>query len=211
MSDEFELLTVELPVEKNLAKLDYMDEAAKNYDGMMWYEPVMVTKGGAAGKGPEPPEPPAMHVDGSSEYPHMTEELETHESEGKTKMAFAKMQVPQGLKESSLLQDADFVLKKTSEKETTETLEDGSDSEEKGTENQEKVEDAKEVHPKDEASVASIEKPNSRESVYDQEPEDLSPQSSVRSMGKPRKSVRTNKSKETGTMSDQAARLGLYN
>jgi hypothetical protein len=71
---------------------------------------VKVTNGGAAGKGPEPPEPPAMSVDGSSEYPNMAEELDAGEIEGKTKMAFAKMQVPQSVKDSHLLSDTDFML-----------------------------------------------------------------------------------------------------
>jgi hypothetical protein len=51
-----------------------------------------------------------MSIDGSSEYPSMAEELDAGEIEGKTKMAFAKMQVPQNVKESHLLSDTDFML-----------------------------------------------------------------------------------------------------
>lgn len=75
-----------------------------------WFERVKVTKGGTAGKGLVPPEPPAMSVDGSSEYPNMTEELDSGEVEGKTKMAFAKMQVPHNVKELHQLSDTDFML-----------------------------------------------------------------------------------------------------
>ncbi|KAJ1422636.1 armadillo-type protein [Ochromonadaceae sp. CCMP2298] len=75
-----------------------------------WFEKVKVTNGGAAGKGPEPPEPPAMTIDGSSEYPNMAEELDAGEIEGKTKMSFAKMQVPQVVRDAHLLSDTDFML-----------------------------------------------------------------------------------------------------
>lgn len=74
----------------------------------LWYETKVVVAGGAAGKGPDSPEPPSMSVDGSSQYPSMMEEQDSGESEGKTKMAFAKMQTPQSLRESYLLTDADF-------------------------------------------------------------------------------------------------------
>ena len=76
----------------------------------LWYARVTVTKGGAAGKGPEPPEPPVMSTDGSAQYPNMMEELDGGESEGKTKMAFAKMQIPSNLREAYLLTDTDFSL-----------------------------------------------------------------------------------------------------
>lgn len=41
----------------------------------LWFQHIVVSKGGAAGKGPEPPEPPSMTVDGSQEYPNMAEEV----------------------------------------------------------------------------------------------------------------------------------------
>ena len=37
----------------------------------------MVIAGGAAGKGPDSPEPPSMSVDGSSQYPSMMDEQDT--------------------------------------------------------------------------------------------------------------------------------------
>jgi len=75
-----------------------------------WFERVKVANGGAAGKGPDPPEPPSMTIDSSSEYPSMAEEIDSGEIEGKTKMAFAKMQVPQNVKDIHVLTDTDFML-----------------------------------------------------------------------------------------------------
>lgn len=69
-----------------------------------WYVQHVLTWGGAAGKGPEAPEPPAMSSDNASE----NEDIDASESESKTKMAFAKMQCPAELRESYLLQDKDF-------------------------------------------------------------------------------------------------------
>jgi len=81
-----------------------------SYINAKWFIEIDVKKGGHAGNGPEPPEIKVISIDGSTEYPNMTEELESNEIEGKTKMAFAKMQVPQVLKESFLFSDNDFVL-----------------------------------------------------------------------------------------------------
>ena len=47
----------------------------KEITDALWFQQVVVSKGGAAGKGPEPPEPPSMTVDGSQEYPNMAEEV----------------------------------------------------------------------------------------------------------------------------------------
>ena len=44
---------------------------------MILFLPQVVIAGGAAGKGPESPEPPSMSVDGSSQYPSMMEEQDT--------------------------------------------------------------------------------------------------------------------------------------
>ena len=75
-----------------------------------WFERVKVANGGAAGKGHDPPEPPSMTIDSSTEYPSMAEEIDAGEIEGKTKMAFAKMQVPQNVKDIYILSDTDFML-----------------------------------------------------------------------------------------------------
>lgn len=51
------------------------DTHAKEITNSLWFQRVVVSKGGAAGKGPDPPEPPSMFVDGSQEYPNMAEEV----------------------------------------------------------------------------------------------------------------------------------------
>lgn len=76
-----------------------------------WFDQVDVTKGGAAGKGPGPPEPFTALVDGSKEYPNMADEVDSVEQEVKTKMAFAKMPIPQVFKESFLLDESEFITK----------------------------------------------------------------------------------------------------
>lgn len=79
-----------------------------------WFDTHNPITGGAAGKGPEPPEPPAIALVGSSEYPLMAEDIEIVESnDGKMKMAFAKMQIPVELKSSYILSDSDFESKQT--------------------------------------------------------------------------------------------------
>lgn len=75
-----------------------------------WFSERLLVKGGPAGKGDVLPEPPQMVIDGSKEYPSMMEELDTGETEGKTKMAFAKMQIPNELRDKYVLQDKDFEL-----------------------------------------------------------------------------------------------------
>lgn len=109
-SDEFTHPDVKPQKEKGIPAPSCLGEISTNPTEAQWFEKVKVTNGGAAGKGPDPPEPPAMTIDGSSEYPNMAEELDAGEIEGKTKMAFAKMQVPQNVKESHLLSDTDFML-----------------------------------------------------------------------------------------------------
>lgn len=109
-SDEFTHPDVKPQKEKGIPAPACLNEISAQPTEAQWFEKVKVTNGGAAGKGPDPPEPPAMTIDGSSEYPNMAEELDAGEIEGKTKMAFAKMQVPQNVKESHLLSDTDFML-----------------------------------------------------------------------------------------------------
>jgi hypothetical protein len=124
-SDEFTLPDVLPQVDKKLPAPACVDEISPTPTDAQWFEKVKVTNGGAAGKGPDPPEPPTMTIDGSSEYPNMAEELDAGEIEGKTKMAFAKMQVPQNVKESHLLSDTDFMLNVDRENEDNNNTVDG--------------------------------------------------------------------------------------
>ena len=79
-------------------------------EAVCWRQASERIKGGAAGRGPLPPEVPIMSTESVSNYPLSSiDELETAvESEGKTKMAFAKMFVPADLKDSFLFTDHDF-------------------------------------------------------------------------------------------------------
>jgi len=93
-----------------------------------WYVEITLAKGGAAGKGESLPEPPQMKIDGAKEYPLLGEEIPVDsDSEGKTKMAFAKMQVPADLKSQYLLDDKDFEVgnDKKEEAKPVEEIEDG--------------------------------------------------------------------------------------
>ena len=76
-----------------------------------WYLEKEVTMGGAAGRGPGLPEPPIM--EGSSEqYAQFSvEELDSSELEGKAKMSFAKMQIPDAVRTQHLMVDDDFDVK----------------------------------------------------------------------------------------------------
>jgi hypothetical protein len=105
-SDEF--------VHPTLEDDDTLLDPLRDFDSSIlmdsWYAKVTVTKGGAAGKGPEPPEPPAMSTDGSAQYPNMMEELDGGEADGKTKMSFAKMQIPTSMKDQHIMTDSDFLF-----------------------------------------------------------------------------------------------------
>jgi len=107
---------------------------------LRWFAKVAVVRGGAAGKGPEAPDPPQISSDSSTAYPNMIEELDGNEMDGKTKMAFAKMQVPSAMRETFVLGDGDFLTNR--EREEAAALaalanEDGTDGMENG--NQEDV------------------------------------------------------------------------
>jgi len=70
-----------------------------------------VAQGGAAGRGPGLPEPPTMSASTSSYAQFSVDELDGSEVEGKAKMSFAKMQIPQEVKTQYLLQNEDFDIK----------------------------------------------------------------------------------------------------
>ena len=77
-----------------------------------WKETHQVRLGGSAGKGPPAPDPPEMESESifcntsASETDNKAED--NPESEGRSKMAFAKMQIPNELKQSYLLSDDFF-------------------------------------------------------------------------------------------------------
>ena len=89
----------------------------------LWVDEVVLTKGGAAGKGPDAPQAPEVNfVSGQQEYPMMGEEIDGGEIEGKTKMAFAKMQIPQDLRNNYLLMESDFALSESTDLEEDSTV-----------------------------------------------------------------------------------------
>lgn len=75
-----------------------------------WKEDSERAKGGPAGRGPSPPAPPDVSMESATAPPSsLAEDLEPAvESEGRTKMAFAKMLVPTELRDSYLFTDRDF-------------------------------------------------------------------------------------------------------
>lgn len=100
---------------KNLPKPTCSSEDL-DVDNIIWYDEVVLTKGGAAGKGPDAPSPPVSNfTDNPQEHATISEEIEGGEMEGKTKMAFAKMQIPQDLRNKFLLTEADFSLAESTE------------------------------------------------------------------------------------------------
>lgn len=97
-----------------------------------WYSKVVVAKGGAAGKGPDPPDPPTLANEEQSRYGNMSEELDFSEADAKPRMSFAKMQIPSNLKESYLLTDVDFMINNDREDNNTIAETDSTTSEMRG-------------------------------------------------------------------------------
>jgi len=87
-----------------------------------------VAPGGAAGKGPGLPEPPAMTASSTSYSQFSVDELDGSEVEGKAKMSFAKMQIPQEVKTQYLLQNEDFDIKEDDATAADDPLSVGGDS-----------------------------------------------------------------------------------
>lgn len=75
-----------------------------------WILTFFATKGGSAGEGPEAPQPPPLKLVMDSVL-NISEDADISEIEARTKMAFAKMQCPNDLRQAYLLTDQDFVVK----------------------------------------------------------------------------------------------------
>lgn len=73
-----------------------------------WVKDTPAVTGDFATRGPPPPEPPRMVSESTGNYPSMVDDLDAGDMEGRTKMAFAKMQTPAELRESYVFDDADF-------------------------------------------------------------------------------------------------------
>ncbi|RYG69975.1 hypothetical protein EON64_01405, partial [archaeon] len=111
-SDEFSVPLVLVMAENKLSPPqctgDILHTEAEKA-AVRWHVKAVVAKGGAAGKGPDPPEAPLVSSDDSPSF-NIGEELEGGEGDGKPRMSFAKMQSPANMKEANLLTDSDFML-----------------------------------------------------------------------------------------------------
>jgi len=90
-----------------------------------WFDEKTIAIGGAAGKGPDPPESATVGREGGGEEDGEGESNESsrfsleeldgggggEQGDGRAKMAFAKMQIPAEVREAHLLVDADFDVK----------------------------------------------------------------------------------------------------
>jgi len=93
-----------------------------------WKIEYAPTLGGSAGKGPNTPDPPIFDSEenGSSKNVDFASDLiDANETEGKSKMAFAKMQVPEDLRESYKLVDEDFKREEEKLEKAAQAAEDG--------------------------------------------------------------------------------------
>ena len=81
----------------------------------IWTREDVTTTGDYAIRAPPPPEPPPMVSENSGDHPSMVDDLDAGESEGRTKMAFAKMQTPLELRESYVFEDHDFEVNQEEE------------------------------------------------------------------------------------------------
>lgn len=79
---------------------------------VIFEEEFVVQKCSDVGRGPPPPEPPTLGVEGAKDLSNIMDEIDCGEqpTDGRTLMTFAKMQVPQTLKENYLLDNSDFEL-----------------------------------------------------------------------------------------------------
>lgn len=82
-----------------------------------WHLEKEATPGDFASKGPPAPEPPELSSENSADFPSMIEDLDAGETEGRTKMSFAKMQVPSEVRNAYLFDEQEYDIRKTGEEE----------------------------------------------------------------------------------------------
>lgn len=168
----------------------------------MFFLERVVTNGGAAGKGPDAPEPPPMAVDNSThDYPVMADEIDGGDVEGKTKMAFAKMQIPSQLLDSYLLTEADFALSESTDVGEEENAP-GAVVEEGSISNDHVIADYTKSHPTQIGSNDSKETSFASGAMIDERSKHKKSPKVVR--------VQISSSKVEVSMGDKAAALGLY-
>lgn len=84
---------------------------SEGIEGAEWFEEYDRKEGGAVDKGPDPPAPPVMNLDTVVQYPSLHDDIDGTEAESKTKMAFAKMQVPLELRGSFHIPEEEYQIK----------------------------------------------------------------------------------------------------
>jgi hypothetical protein len=80
------------------------------------------TPGDFASKGPPAPVPPQLSSENSADFPSMIEDLDAGETEGRTKMSFAKMQVPSEVRNAYLFEEREYDIRKTGEEEEEDAM-----------------------------------------------------------------------------------------
>lgn len=160
--------------------------------------------GDFATRGPPPPEPPQMVSESSGDYPSMVDDLDAGETEGRTKMSFAKMQTPVELRESYVFDDHDFdvqnddELEVCSSGENSNVIADGNHDIES--------EDGMRSHPDNETNYQD-------EKFDDHSPMRKSPKALAPAKSPKAASSPTNKKHsitQKVSIEDKAAQLGLY-
>eukprot|EP01035_Chromulina_nebulosa_P020117 gene20117-26123_t len=102
------------PIESDKLQTNTLTNNQLDTSTLLWYDtydPILVE---AAGKGPDPPSPPSMLVNSPDIYSSIYEDNDNSANdllENKTKMAFAKMQIPSELKNSYLISEDEYKVR----------------------------------------------------------------------------------------------------
>jgi hypothetical protein len=114
VGDEIEMPEISAQPYKSLAAPACARET--KVENCAWFAEKVTSFGGAAGKGPDQLPPTSLPDDNTADSSLIVDEIDA-EVENKTKMAFAKMQIPNELRTRYLLTEADFALNENTENE----------------------------------------------------------------------------------------------
>lgn len=173
----------------------------------VWNREDVAVTGDYAIRAPPPPEPPAMVSENSGDHPSMVDDLDAGESEGRTKMAFAKMQTPLELRESYVFEDHDFEVNQEEE-----SIAASSEQEELQSHNRGNMDDTQELFF-EETTAPPDEKVNDKEGSKTSNRSNISsPQhrKGVKSENSPRGTEKKKTEHSTVSVGEKAAQLGLY-
>eukprot|EP00595_Chromulina_sp_UTEXLB2642_P000139 CAMPEP_0196762354 /NCGR_PEP_ID=MMETSP1095-20130614/1763_1 /TAXON_ID=96789 ORGANISM="Chromulina nebulosa, Strain UTEXLB2642" /NCGR_SAMPLE_ID=MMETSP1095 /ASSEMBLY_ACC=CAM_ASM_000446 /LENGTH=302 /DNA_ID=CAMNT_0042113025 /DNA_START=545 /DNA_END=1453 /DNA_ORIENTATION=- len=102
------------PIESDKLDTNSLTNSQLDTATLLWYDkydPILVE---AAGKGPDPPSPPSILVNSPDVYSSIYEDNDNSANdllENKTKMAFAKMQIPNELKNGYLISEDEYKVR----------------------------------------------------------------------------------------------------